>query len=79
MALFQPRKNQAVPAHRKSRWSQTEGYDVFTASSWTRVGGLGQWTCGYCQKTTTDPLSPYQGQTLADCRECGRSNRISLD
>ncbi|MFF4777492.1 hypothetical protein ACFY05_32015 [Microtetraspora fusca] len=67
-----------VPIHRRSWKSYTEGYDIYCASSWVQVGNLGQWVCGNCQKTTTDPLSPHQPDTLADCRECGRTNRISL-
>ncbi|MEV6985005.1 hypothetical protein AB0M95_27620 [Sphaerisporangium sp. NPDC051017] len=76
--MFKPREDKPVPAHRKSWKSWTEGHNVYLASSWRKVGNLGQWVCGYCEKTTTDPLSPYQSETLADCRECGRSNRISL-
>ncbi|MFC4588634.1 hypothetical protein [Sphaerisporangium corydalis] len=78
MTPFKPRRDKAVPAHRKSWKSYVEGYPVYVATSWCNVGGLGQWVCGYCQKTTADPLSPNQDETLADCRECGRTNRISL-
>ncbi|MFC3982483.1 hypothetical protein [Streptosporangium jomthongense] len=78
MSLFKPRKDKDVPAHRKSWVSAVEGYTIYCASSWRQVGTLGQWTCGHCQKTSTDPLSPTQPTTLADCRECGRTNRISL-
>ena len=78
MSLFKPRKDKPVPAHRKSWKTTTEGYQIYCASSWKKVGNLGQWVCGYCQKTSTDPLSPNQYETLADCKECGRTNRISL-
>ncbi|WP_055477552.1 hypothetical protein [Sphaerimonospora mesophila] len=78
MSLFKRRDNDDVPAHRKSWASNTEGYDVYCASSWRKVGNLGEWVCGYCQETTTDPLSPTQAITLADCKQCGRTNRISL-
>lgn len=67
-----------VPNSRKSWKSRIEGYDVYLASSWRKSGRLGQWVCGNCQKTSTDPLSPHQSDTLADCRRCGRTNRISL-
>lgn len=78
MSLFKPREDDDVPTHRKSRRSDTEGHAIYCASSWTQVGALGQWTCGSCQQTSTDPLSPHQADTLADCRQCGRTNRISL-
>lgn len=78
MSLFKPRKSKDVPSHRKSIASLTEGYDVYCASSWSRVGAHGHWVCGYCQKTASDPLSPHQDLTLADCGKCGRTNRISL-
>ncbi|MEV0229322.1 hypothetical protein [Nonomuraea sp. NPDC050786] len=76
--MIEPRKNKPVPAHRKSWKSFVEGYDVYCASSWRKVGSLGEWVCGYCQQKTTDPLSPRQHETLADCTKCGRTNRISL-
>ncbi|GAT67823.1 hypothetical protein PS9374_03483 [Planomonospora sphaerica] len=78
MSFFKPRKNDDVPVHRKSWKSAVEGYDIYLASSWRKAGDLGEWVCGYCQQTSTDPLSPRQGETLADCRQCGRTNRISL-
>ena len=76
--MFTPRNDSVVPAHRTSWRSGTEGYTVYSASSWRNVGGLGEWVCGYCQDHSTDSLSPTQSDTLADCRQCGRSNRISL-
>ncbi|KAB8192582.1 hypothetical protein FH608_024075 [Nonomuraea phyllanthi] len=76
--MFGKRPNDPVPSHRKSWKSFTEGYDIYCASSWRKVGSLGEWVCGYCQQTSTDPLSPTQHDTLADCRRCGRTNRISL-
>lgn len=78
MSFFKRRENDDVPSHRKSWKSYVEGYDIYLASSWRQVGALGEWVCGYCQKTSTDPLSPSQDETLADCRQCGRTNRISL-
>ncbi|MFF3442109.1 hypothetical protein [Streptosporangium sp. NPDC002721] len=78
MGMFEPRKDKDVPAHRKSRKTTVEGYPVYLASSWRKVANLGEWVCGYCQETSTDPLSPRQDDTLADCRQCGRTNRISL-
>lgn len=54
------------------------GFPVFTASSWRQVGNLGHWVCGNCREVSTDPLSPRQGSTVADCRHCGRANQISL-
>ncbi len=73
-----------VPAYRRSWYAHTMGYPVFCASDWTRVeasdgGVLGSWMCGYCEGFSTDQLSPRQGQTVANCTECGKPNRISLD
>lgn len=76
--MFTPRKDKDVPSYRKSWKSATEGHTVYCASDWRKVGNLGEWTCGYCLETSTDPLSPRQDDTLADCRQCGRTNRISL-
>lgn len=67
-----------VPTHRRSWKSQVEGYPIFCASSWVRQGNRGVWICGYCQRRTSDTLSPHQSDTLADCSKCGKTNRISL-
>lgn len=70
-----------VPTSRKSIRAYDEGYPVFCASDYkiTVVSGrkVGHWMCGYCLKMTTDTLSPHQYETLADCRKCGKTNRIS--
>jgi hypothetical protein len=67
-----------VPSHRKSWKSITEGKPVFCASSWRKQGKMGVWTCGYCLRKSSDPDSPNQHDTLADCINCGYTNRISL-
>lgn len=71
-----------VPIHRKSGAAYREGYPIFCASDWrcTNIDGrkIGHWMCGYCEKMTTDTRSPHQYDTLADCRKCGKTNRISL-
>lgn len=70
-----------VPNHRRSWKAYAEGYPIFCASNWKRIevkgSAVGHWVCGYCQKTSTDTLSPRQYDTLADCRKCGKTNRIS--
>lgn len=70
-----------VPTHRKSVRSYEVGYPVFCASDYriTDVDGrkVGHFMCGYCRKMTTDTISPHQWDTLADCRKCGKTNRIS--
>lgn len=71
-----------VPAHRRSWKAMLENKPVFCASSWkeqTRGSTqIGSWICGYCQKRSTDTESPSRPDTLADCVNCGYTNRISL-
>jgi hypothetical protein len=73
-----------VPKHRRSIASLTEGKPVFVASDWrvTDVNGRkrAHWTCGYCEKITTDEKSPYcrASSCIVDCKKCGKPNRITL-
>lgn len=71
-----------VPSHRKSWKAMLENKPVFCASSWKQVKQgdtkMGVWTCGYCQKKSSDSESPHRPDTLADCVNCGFTNRISL-
>lgn len=67
-----------VPEHRKSWKAQFENKPVFCASSWRPMDGMGAWTCGYCQRRSTDVHSPNQPDTIANCIHCGYANRISL-
>lgn len=71
-----------VPAHRRSWMAAVEGHPVFCASDWrkTTVRGktVGHWQCGFCERISTDTISPTQHSTLASCTKCGKTNRISL-
>lgn len=67
-----------VPVHRRSIMAFQEGYPIFCASDWKVKDGKTSWMCGYCEKITSDPLSTDGTGTLADCRHCGKTNRVSL-
>lgn len=67
-----------VPRHRRSLASMVEGYPIFCASDWRKVGGISFWMCGFCEKTSSDPLSAKGSRILADCEHCGKTNRISM-
>lgn len=68
-----------VPNSRKDRKiADQEGHPVFVSALWRRRGSGAAWVCGYCLRSTSDPLSGTTRDILAACTRCGKINRVGI-